>query len=340
MTSSLISVIVPVRNERNYIDAFLDSVFAQVDVPALELIVADGLSNDGTKELLEQRALKDSRLSVLVNDGKIVSTGLNAAIRMARGEVIIRLDVHTEYAPDYLARSVEVLRSSRADNVGGAWRATGSGYMQSAIALAFQTPFASGGASSRRINYEGPVDSVYLGCWRKETLLRLGLFDENLVRNQDDELNLRLIRSGGTVWQSPLIQSYYHPRASLFRLFQQYAQYGYWKVRVIQKHRLPASVRHVIPAGFVAALLLFLIGALVSIQAFWLLVALFSVYTCLCIGLSMLTCRQAVYWKYFPIMPLVFMGFHLGYGVGFWRGIIDFVLLRRNGRKSYSTLTR
>lgn len=337
---TLISVIVPVRNERDYIEVFLDSVFAQVDVPALEVIVADGLSTDGTREVLDRRALKDSRVSILTNHGRIVSTGLNAAIRAARGEIIVRLDVHTDYAPDYLVRSVSVLESSGADNVGGPWRAEGSGYIQCAIALAFQSPFASGGASSRRLAYEGPVDSVYLGCWRKETLLRLGLFDENLVRNQDDELNLRLIRGGGTVWQSPLIRSYYHPRSSLVRLFQQYAQYGYWKVCVVRKHRLPASMRHLIPAGFLALVVLLLIGSLFFGQARWSLAGLCSTYALVCIGLSAVTCRKVEHWKYFLIMPAVFMAYHLGYGVGFWSGILDFILFRRGGRKSYSMLTR
>ncbi|MFO1449155.1 MAG: glycosyltransferase family 2 protein [Opitutaceae bacterium] len=336
----MVSVIVPVRNERGYIGAFLDRVFTQIDMPSFEVIVADGLSDDGTRELLDERAGQDKRLLVLANEGRIVSTGLNAAIRAARGEVIVRLDVHTDYAPDYLARSVAMLKSSGADNVGGPWRAKGTGYMQSAIALAFQSPFASGGASSRRVNYEGPVDSVYLGCWRRDTLLRVGLFDENLVRNQDDELNLRLIRGGGTVWQSPLIQSYYHPRSSLLRLFHQYAQYGYWKVAVIQKHRLPASVRHLIPAGFVASVLLLSVAALFSTQAWWVLVALCSVYFGLCLGLAVLTCRKAGDRKYLPVMPVVFMAYHLGYGTGFWSGLFDFVLLRRGGRKAYSVLTR
>src|SRR5262249_25260654 len=130
------------------------------------------------------------------------------------------------------------------------WVARGDRYVSRAIAAAFRSPFSAGGANSHDPRHEGPVDSVYLGCWRRDVFSRVGLFDEELVRNQDDEWNLRLIRSGGTIWQSPRIRSWYRPRASLAALFQQYRQYGYWKVRVIQKHRRPASPRHLVPVLF------------------------------------------------------------------------------------------
>src|SRR5262249_1078406 len=143
-----------------------------------------------------------------------------------------------------------------ADNVGGPWIARADGYVGLAIAAAFQSSFAVGGARGHNPEYEGKVDTVYLGCWRREIFDRIGFFDEELVRNQDDEFNLRIVRSGGGVWQSPKIQSWYTPRASLRDLCRQYSQYGYWKLRVIQKHRLPASMRHIVPAGFVALLMI------------------------------------------------------------------------------------
>ena len=104
------------------------------------------------------------------------------------------------------------------------------------------------------LNYSGRVDTVYLGCWPREVFDRIGMFDEELVRNQDDEFNLRLVRSGGKIWQSTRIKSWYHPRETLRQLFSQYVQYGYWKARVMQKHKLPASLRHVIPACFILEL--------------------------------------------------------------------------------------
>src|SRR5205823_12095039 len=141
---------------------------------------------------------------------------------------------------------VQLLSETAADNVGGPWIAKGEGRIGKAIAAAFQSSFANGCARGHDPNHSGLVDTVYLGCWRREIFDRIGFFDEELVRNQDDEFNLRLSRAGGLIWQSPRIKSWYHPRASLRSLWRQYAQYGYWKVRVIQKHGLPASMRHVV----------------------------------------------------------------------------------------------
>jgi hypothetical protein len=212
--------------------------------------------------------------------------------------------------------------------------------LQSAIALAFHSPFSSGGAGSHQISHEGPVDSVYLGCWRKETLFRLGLFDEELVRNQDDELNLRLIRAGGKIWQSPVIRSWYYPRASLRALFKQYMQYGYWKVRVIQKHRLPASIRHLVPGGFIASLLIFGVLGLYFPWGRLLVAGMLCIYFCVNLCVSLFTCGRPINWKYLPIMPLVFSAYHFGYGWGFLRGVIDFLLLRKSANAGLITLSR
>jgi hypothetical protein len=250
------------------------------------------------------------------------------------------MDAHTEYAPDYIAHCIETLKISGADNVGGPWQARGRSYLQSAIALAFHSPFSSGGAGSHQISHEGPVDSVYLGCWRKETLFRLGLFDEELVRNQDDELNLRLIRSGGKIWQSPVIRSWYYPRASLRALFKQYMQYGYWKVRVIQKHRLPASIRHLVPGGFVAFLLMLLLLSPFSASSLAALCWTTSLYCGANLCASLYACRSRENLRYSPVMPIVFGAFHFGYGYGFLRGIIDFLLLRKGGGTRFTKITR
>src|SRR5690606_13880859 len=144
----------------------------------------------------------NGRIRVIDNPRRITPTGLNAAIRAARGDIIIRMDVHTQYAPDYLRRCVEVLEETGADNVGGAQRASGDSFRSRVFRAAFHSPFAVGGAKAHAADYEGYVDTVFLGCWHKSTLFRVGLFDETLVRNQDDELNLRLVRMGGKIWQS------------------------------------------------------------------------------------------------------------------------------------------
>ncbi len=335
-----VSIIVPMRNERAHAEMFLRSVLAQETSAKLEIIVADGMSDDGTSDILAEMSLRDPRVRVIDNPDKIVSTGLNAAIREARGQTVIRMDAHTEYARDYVEQCLAVQHSSKADNVGGAWQARGRTYLQSAIALGFQSRFSSGGARSHRVEYEGEVDSVYLGCWPRAALLKLGLFDEELVRNQDDELNLRLIRGGGRIWQSPQIRSWYYPRASLRALFAQYSQYGYWKVRVIQKHRIPAAVRHLVPGLFVAVLLAFLLAAPLWVPARALLGVLIGSYAAMLLAAAVITCRDRGHVKYFPVMPVVFAAFHLGYGWGFLLGCLDFLVLKRADRTAFGELTR
>src|SRR5204863_2888738 len=209
-----------------------------------------------------------------------VSTGLNRALALARGEVIVRMDVHTEYAGDYIAQCLAALESTGADNVGGPWHAqpdADAGPMQQAVAAAFQSRWVAGGAASRRLDFDGWVDTVYLGCWPRASFDRFGGFDENLVRNQDDEHNLRISQGGGRVWQSSRIRSVYRPRARLGQVFRQYLQYGYWKPFVMKKHGQPASVRHVVPALFVAALSLCALLAVLAGPA-WPLLALAALY--------------------------------------------------------------
>ena len=339
-TSPLVSVVVPCRNEASHIEMHLQGILSQQPPEGgFEVVVADGESDDGTREILHRLAAQDSRLRVVDNPGRIASTGLNAAIRIALGRVIIRMDAHTSYAPNYICECVAVQRETGADNVGGPWVAQGRGYIARANAAAFQSAFAVGGARSHRQNYEGPVDSVYLGCWDRTVFDRFGFFDESLVRNQDDEFNLRLTRAGGRVWQSPRIRSWYSPRGSLRLLFRQYLQYGYWKVRVIQKHRLPASPRHLVPGLFVLSLLVLSAAAFFSPAAAMTLLALAGIYGAGLAFASLLTASRAGF-ELLPVLPLVFLCYHFGYGVGYLWGVCDWLLLRRQPSARFTTLTR
>ncbi len=335
-----VSVIIPCRNEEDCIEACVRSIFDQ-DPPSggFEVIVADGMSTDKTRGILDRLAKEDDRLIVIDNPRRFVSSGLNAAIAVSRGEVIVRMDAHTVYARDYVRQCLAVLEETGADNVGGPWAAEGEGLMGRAIAAAFQSPFSVGGARGHDLGYEGSLDTVYLGCWRREAFARFGLFDEELVRNQDDEFNLRLIRSGGKIWQSPRIRSWYRTRGSLGNLFRQYAQYGYWKVRVIQKHYLPASFRHIVPGGFLLSLLCLLIASWWWTSALWGLIGILSLYGAAIFSASIVTARKSG-WKFLPILPLVFGTYHVSYGLGCIRGVFDFLILRRHPPQSFVALSR
>jgi glycosyltransferase involved in cell wall biosynthesis len=335
-----VSVLIPVRNEGRSIAACLDGILAQ-DYPRdrMEVIVADGMSTDETRDILASYAARDGRIHVIDNPCGIVSTGLNATVARAAGEVILRMDAHTEYASDYIRQCVAVLGETSADNVGGPWIAQGEGYVGRAIAVSFQSPFAVGGARGHDPHHEGPVDTVYLGCWPRDLFARIGNFDEELTRNQDDEFNLRLTRAGGKIWQSPRIRSWYRPRGSLTALFRQYAQYGYWKVRVIRKHKLPASVRHLVPALFVSALVVLTLAAPFCQAALWLGAALLSCYLSAVVAASVLTCRKAG-WDLLPILPAVFACYHFGYGYGFLRGLADCLMRKNRPAAAFTKLTR
>lgn len=338
-----ISIIVPCRNEASYIDSFLNSAYSQKEhlgAHSLEIVIADGMSDDGTREHLQEWQRRRPALVVIDNPERITSTALNRAIECASGEIVVRMDVHTVYASDYVAECVRTLERTGATCVGGPWRPAGDGGLQGAIARAFESRFGSGGAASRRTDYSGPVDTVYLGAWRRADLVRLGGFDEFLVRNQDDELNLRIIRSGGKVWQSASIRSSYAPRASLRALFRQFYQYGYWKIPVIRKHRLPASPRHLVPFAFVLALAL-LAGA----APFWppaglAGLALLAVYFVAALANAAGSSGLLTNPRERLTIAMAFACMHFGYGIGFGHGLLDFVVLGKRPHDAMTRLTR
>jgi glycosyltransferase involved in cell wall biosynthesis len=326
-----ISIIVACRNEGKHIRAFVDSLLGQ-DLSGFdsEIIIADGDSDDGTRRILAELSRQFPQIRVIDNPSRIVSTGLNAAIRSSRGEIILRTDAHTEYAQEYVKRCIETLETTGADNVGGPARTKAEGGLPNAIRAAYHSRFSTGGAKFHDDSFSGYVDTVTYGCWRKETLLKLGLFDEELVRNQDDELNLRLTRAGGKIWQSADIVSWYRPRTNWPGLFRQYFQYGFWKVRVIRKHRIPGSWRHLIPGVFVGANILFPCVALLSatvgstgfarkaLSVCWVGLA---IYAMACLVASVDSARRYG-WRLLPYLPATFAIFHVSYGLGFLMGSV------------------
>lgn len=339
--SQIVSVIVPCRNERDHIKEFVADVLSQqVGNWRLEVIVADGQSDDGTRECLQTLSERDPRLRWIDNPCRIVSTGLNLAIAVAHGDIVVRMDVHTRYAEDYVRQCVLVLERTGAMCVGGPWVAEGCTLTQRAIAAAFQSRIGSGGAASRQADFSGWVDTVYLGAWWRAELQRLGGFDEALVRNQDDELALRIHRKGGRVWQSSDIRSVYVPRASLAALYRQFSQYGYWKVPVLRKHRLPASLRHVAPFAFFSLLV-----ALAVVTPFWALAGTALIGLVL-IYLGALVAGtghrrgalQSDVPRWMTLAAVATM--HMGYAVGFGRALWDFWILRKGCRESMIQITR
>lgn len=321
MTPPLVSVVLPVRNEAKHLGACLDAVLAQ-DYPRdrLEVIVVDGDSDDGTAELVAGYQRLDARVRRAQNARRIVPTAMNIGIRLARGSVIARVDGHTQIARDYVRIGVETLARTGADNVGGPMRAKGGGWFGEAAAAATASRFGVGSYFHYGTE-EREVDTVYLGMWPRAVFERIGLFDEDLVRNQDDELNYRLRKAGGRVVMNPAMRSSYQNRQTVVGLARQYFQYGLWKVRVLQKHPLQMSWRHFVPPLFVGA-----IGGLTAVAPWFpaaglLSGAVGSVYGAIVLAASVSSARGIAGWL---ATALAFVTVHVAWGLGFLCGLVRF----------------
>jgi succinoglycan biosynthesis protein ExoA len=319
----MISVVIPTRNEEHYIGACLDSALAQ-NYPAdrVEVIVVDGDSTDGTAGLIDAYAAKTGRVRRLRNPRRIVPHALNLGIAAARGAIIARVDAHTTLEPDYLREGVAALQRTGADNVGGPMVARGGGRIGDAVAVATSSPFGIG-AYFHFGTEERFVDTVYMGMWPRDVFSRVGLFDEELVRNQDDEFNYRLRKLGGRVLMTPRMRSSYQNRQALRPLARQFFEYGLWKVRVCQKHPRQMSWRHFVPPAFVLTLLLLLPVSCLSARLA-MLGLLVAVLYLMAVALASWRAVRAAPHASFVWVAVVFVVIHVAWGWGFLVGLVRF----------------
>lgn len=322
-----ISVIIPCRNEENYIKNTAERILSQEGIEGLfscEVLFIEGKSTDDTLNILHSLTSEHDNVNVLVNEKQITPCAFNIGIENANGEFICILGAHAEIEPDYLKQCLSEMRSHDAVNVGGPWKAKGHSPVGEAIALAFQCSFVMGNAKSHQVDYEGYIDSVWGGFYKSEIFKEIGLFDEELVRNQDDELNYRITKAGHKIWQSPKIRYFYICRDEISKVFWQYYQYGYWKVRVIQKHKIPTSIRHLIPGLFVLSILLLSSLSIFFDSALYAFLGVVLSYSCY-LGLAITSIiKDNDRAKYIPILVKIIGAYHFGYGLGFLKGILDF----------------
>jgi cellulose synthase/poly-beta-1,6-N-acetylglucosamine synthase-like glycosyltransferase len=287
----------------------------------MEILVADGASDDGTVDVI--RSLdRTGRVRVLANPQRIQAAGLNLAIHQARGDVVVRVDGHTVIAPDYVNQCVTALASTGAATVGGRMDPLGITPMGEAIALAGTTPFAV--PSAFHVSSAAQfTDTVYMGAWPRGVLLEVGGFDERLRTNEDYELNYRIRRNGGRIFLTPAIRSTYLCRQTLPALARQYARYGTGKAHMLREHPTSVRPRQLVAPAFVA----FLAGSL----ALWtllpsflhlLIVALLATYGLLSVAFSVSAASAAHRYRLLWRLPLVFLTLHLAWGGGFWWGAL------------------
>jgi glycosyltransferase involved in cell wall biosynthesis len=329
-----VTIILPIRNEERFIRQGLEAIQAQ-DYPAdhLQILLPDGMSTDNTRDIIAKFCLLHPKLQlhVLDNPGNIVPTGLNIALGHARGEVIVRIDGHTIVAPDYVRQCVEILQRTHADNVGGRMNGRGSTRFGQAVALATSKPFGIGGGRFHYSDKEEWVDTVYMGAWPRRVFEKVGMFDEELERDQDDEFNYRLRAAGGKILLSPKIRSTYTVRSTPGALWRQYSQYGYWKVRVLQKHPRQMSLRQFVPPLFVFSLLMSVVAAFIVAWGVWLLALIAGSYLAANLLASVITAAKRG-WRHLRLLPLVFAILHLSYGSGFLFGLVKFANRWRDRR--------
>ena len=319
-----ISIILPVRNEAKSMGVSLKNILNQINlVYSFEVIVVDGLSTDDTRYIVKEYQQNHSNIILIDNPEKIVPIGFNKALLIAKGDIIIRIDGHTVIAPDYVANCVKLLQESEADNVGGRMNAMGTSRFGKAVAIATSTPFGVGGSRFHYSEKEEWVDSVYMGAWKREVFEKIGLFDEELVRNQDDEFNYRLRKSGGKILLSPAIKSKYTVRSNPTALWKQYFQYGYWKIRVLQKHPKQMSLRQFIPPAFVISIIA-CITLFLSFSWGWIPFTLIAGSYIIANLVASIIVSSNKGWKHLLRLPLVFAILHLSYGTGFLIGLFKF----------------
>ncbi len=341
MSSPFVSVIIPCRNEEKFIAKCLDCVLGQ-DYPKgqFEILVADGRSSDDTRKILVDCAEKFPQVRWFDNPGKIVPTGLNILIGQSKGEIIVRLDAHSEYPKDYVSKCVNALIEHKADNVGGLWitRPGADTLTAKAIALAVSSGFGVGRVSYK-LGVKKPmaVDTVPFGCFRREVFDRVGLYDEEMVRSQDCELNHRILKSGGKILLIPDIVSYYCARDTFTKLISLYAQYGYFKTFAAVKLGGVFTIRQFIPALFAGSVFLLLVLGFVH-SFFWLLlVGELMVYALANIFFSAkLASREDV--RLFPYLVWAFCLIHAVFGLHYLRGVLDFWILKKHLRHKISDL--
>jgi glycosyltransferase involved in cell wall biosynthesis len=321
----LVSVIMPVRNEGAFIARSLEAVMSQ-QYPGhrLEVIVADGMSTDGSRDVLARWQAGETRLRVVDNTGRTAPCGLNAALRVARGDVIVRVDGHCVIASDYVSRCVGHLQREEIDAVGGPLDTVGETRLARIIAWAMSSVFGVGNSAFRTTeNQTRLVDTVAFPAYRRATLHQLGPFDEELVRNQDDEYNYRLRKAGGRVLLAADVRARYYSRSSFRSVWRQFLHYGYWKVRVLQKHPYQMCARQFVPPVFVAALAGSLVAAPCGAAAQWMLARVATAYAAANLSASVRTARRddlpAV-----PALALTFAIMHVAYGAGFLAGLFIF----------------
>lgn len=328
-TTPGVSYVMPVLNEVEHIAAAINSLTGQDYPGPFEVILALGPSVDGTNTVISELSAIDPRIRTIPNDLGSTPGGLNAAIRASGYPIVVRVDAHSVLPPDYTRVAVATLLETGADNVGGVMKAQGVTPFEKAVAHAYGSPEGLGGTQHHVGGTAGPADTAYLGVFQRDRLVQVGMFDENIKRGQDWELNRRLRSSGGTVWFTPELQVVYRPRSTLGTLIRQFVATGIWRGELARRFGSANSFRYFVPplavVGIVVASALGVIG--IATGTAWLILgfAVPGLYAIVVIVASVIAAREGIrvgLW-YLIVLPCI----HFGWGIGF---LLGYLKLTRN----------
>jgi len=312
-----VSVILPIYNEKSFIRECLNSLAMQdILIEDIEVLIIDGISDDGTRKIVREFISRYPWFRLLDNPERDTISALNLGIQTARGEFIIRVDGHTILEPDYVSQCIKSHKQTDAACVGGLMRPIGRTYVQQAVALATSTPFGVGTGKFHYSNKESYVDTVYLGAFPKRVFKEIGRFDPEMKYSEDNDFNYRILASGGKIFLTPKIKSWYLPRSSLGALFKQYFNYGFHKLNFFLKHNQVTSVRHLAPSIFLSMLVITsFLSIFGSIWLFPLMILVSSYLLVSFIAGAKVSGFKGI--KYLPFLPVVFATLHCSYGLGF-----------------------
>lgn len=317
-----VSIIIPCYNEQSRISKLLEAIDAQTfPRQEMEVVIADGMSEDGTRAEISAFAAShpDLTIKVIENPKRIIPSGLNLALHAAQGEIIMRMDGHTLPYPDYVEKSVYDLTSGLGTNVGGICeiRPGAPGWIAAAIAVATAHPIGVGDANYRWASRPGSVDTVPFGTFKRELLATIGFFNETLLTNEDYEFNARIRQTGGIIWFDPAIRSIYFARSTYKGLARQYWRYGYWKWKMLRQYPKTLRWRQGLPPAFVAGLILGLPTAIILPILWFPYLFTIGIYllTIFIAGLHAAVKSRQV--AFLPLLPLAIMIMHLSWGSGF-----------------------
>jgi succinoglycan biosynthesis protein ExoA len=321
-----VSVIVPCYNEQATIGLLLDAICRQTySLADLEVIIADGMSTDNTRESIAafQSQHPEVRLRVIDNPKRAIPSALNRAIEAAQGEFIVRLDAHSIPAPDYIERCITSLQAGYGDNVGGIWciQPGASGWIARSIAIAAAHPLGVGDAIYRVGGQAQEVDTIPFGAFRRKYIIQIGMYDEKLLTNEDYELNTRICMAGGKVWLDPAIQSSYMTRPTLIALAQQYWRYGFWKAQMLRRYPSTLRWRQALPPAFVASLVGIGLLSIWLPLARWLFSLEVALYILVLLGVGFQLMLKHRNPAYILGIPLAMITMHLSWGAALLWGI-------------------